>query len=135
MFKRALILSSGGFRVVPRVPWNPSFMKVLVLLYYDKLTRSVGPVDYNSPNGTPYLMSSKIILTVAHLQVLCSEFWSPRAQQTTQNTPFSIASGCGQRKSGRGQKFARAVLYTLNPPLQNSKSATVKERHFVSKHT
>ena len=46
-------LISGGFRVVPRVPWNPSFMKVLVLLYYDKLTRSVGPVDYNSHNGTP----------------------------------------------------------------------------------
>ena len=37
---------SGGFRVVPRVPWNPSFMKVLIILYYDKLTRSVGPVDY-----------------------------------------------------------------------------------------
>ena len=44
-------------------------MKVLTILYYDKLTRSVGPVDYNSPNGTPYLMSSKIILTEAHLQV------------------------------------------------------------------
>ena len=98
------------------------------MLYYDKLTRSVGPVDYNSPNGTPYLMSSKIILTVAHLQVLWSEFWSPRAQQTTQNTSFSIASGCGQRKNGRGQKnrvrFAR-VLYAQNPPLQNPKSATV----------
>ena len=119
---------SGGFRVVPRVPWNPSFMKVFIMLYYDKLTRSVGPVDYNSPNGTPYLMSSKIILTVAHLQVLWSEFWSPRAQQTTQNTSFSIASGCGQRKNGRGQKnrvrFAR-VLYAQNPPLQNPKSATV----------
>ena len=24
------IVSSGGFRVVPRVPWNPSFMKVLI---------------------------------------------------------------------------------------------------------
>ena len=114
--------SSGGFRVVPRVPWNPSFMKVLI-------TRSVGPVDYNSPNGTPYLMSSNIVLTVAHLQVLWSEFWSPRAQQTTQNTPFSIASGCGQRKSGRGQKIARAsraffILRTplykiLNPPLHS----------------
>ena len=77
--------------MVPRVPWNPSFMKMLIILYYDKLTRCVGPVDYNG-NGTPYLMSSKIILTVAHLQVLWSEFWSPRAQQATQNTPFSIAS-------------------------------------------
>ena len=124
-----LLFYSGGFRVVPRVPWNPFFMKVLIiiLLYYGKLTRSVGPVDYNSPNGTPYLMSSKIILTVAHLQVLWSEFWSPRAQQTTQNTPFSIASGCGQRKNERGQKIARAPraffmlttpLYKiLNPPL------------------
>ena len=37
---------SGGFRVVPRVPWNPSFMKELIILYYDKLTRSVGPVNY-----------------------------------------------------------------------------------------
>ena len=107
--------------------WFPGFhgtplscMKVLIILYYDKLTRSVGPVDYN---GTLYLMSSKIILTVAHLQVLWSEVWSPRAQQTTQNTPFSIAKGCGQRKSGRGQKIAR-VLYTQNPPLQNPKSAT-----------
>ena len=110
---------SGGFRVVPRVPWNPSFMKVLIILYYDKLTRSVGPVDYNSPNGTLYLMSSKIILTVAHLQVLRSEFWSPRAQQTTQNTPFSIASGCSQRKCGRGQKIARALraFFTLRTPL------------------
>ena len=82
-----------------------------------------------SPNGTPYLMSSKIILTVAHLQVLWSEFWSPRAQQTTQNTPFSIASGCGQRKKWAWPKnrarFAR-VLYTQNPPLQNLKSATVE---------
>ena len=95
--------------MVPRVPWNPSFMKVLIILYCDKLTRSVGPVDYNSPNRTSYLMSSKIILTVAHLQVLWSEFWSPRAQQTTKNTPFSIASGCGQRESGRGQKIARAL--------------------------
>ena len=43
---------SGGFRVVPRVPWNPSFMKVLYILYYDKLTRSVGPVDQNL-YGTP----------------------------------------------------------------------------------
>ena len=40
------LLISGGFRVVPRVPWNPSFMKELIILYYDKLTRSVGPVDY-----------------------------------------------------------------------------------------
>ena len=29
---------SGKFRVVPRVPWNPSFMKVFIILYYDKLT-------------------------------------------------------------------------------------------------
>ena len=63
VFECKQALSSGGFRVVPRVPWNPSFMKVLIILYYDKLTRSVGPVDYNSPNGTP---SSKIIMTVAH---------------------------------------------------------------------
>ena len=87
-------------------------------IHYDKLTRSVGPVDYNSPNGTPYFMSSKIIETVAHLQVLWSEFWSPRAQQTTQITPFLIVSGCGQHKSGCGQKnrarFAR-VLYAQNP--------------------
>ena len=36
---------SGGFRVVPRVP---SFMKVLIILYYDKLTQdlTVGPVKY-----------------------------------------------------------------------------------------
>ena len=128
ILKKINCKNSGGFRVVPRVPWNPSFMKVLIILYYDKLTRSVGPVDYNSPNVTPYLMSSKIILTVAHLQVLWSEFWSPRAQQTTQNTPFSIASGCDQCKSGRGQKIARAKraffmlktpLYKiLNPPLK-----------------
>ena len=141
--------------MVPRVPWNPSFMKVLIILYYDKLTRSVGPVDYNSPTGTLYLMSSKIILTVAHLQVLWSEFWSPRAQlvsctrplpspvldvlhhqhgegsglvhetraqQTTQNTPFLIASGCDQRKSGRGQKIARALraFFILRPPFTKS---------------
>ena len=47
---------SGGFRVVPRVLWNPSFMKkasycceasqMLIMLYFNKLTRSVGPVDY-----------------------------------------------------------------------------------------
>ena len=74
--------------MVPRVPWNPSFMKVLIILYYDKLTRSVGPVDYNSPTGTLYLMSSKIILTVAHLQVLWSEFWSPRAQLVSCTRPL-----------------------------------------------
>ena len=83
-----------------------------------KLTRSVGPVDYNSPNGTPYLMSSKIILTVAHLQVFWSEFWS-RAQQTTQNMPFSIASGCGQRiKMGVAKKIARALC--SEPPFTKS---------------
>ena len=36
----------GRFRVFPRVPWNSSFMKVLIVLYYDKVTRSIGPVDY-----------------------------------------------------------------------------------------
>ena len=82
-------------------------------------------------------MSSKIILTVAHLQVLWSEFWSPRAQQTTQNTPFSIASGCGQRKNGCGQKITRALraffmlrtpLYKiLNPPLGRVYILTQKE--------
>ena len=62
----------------------------------------------------PYLMNSKIILTVAYLQVFLNEFWSiacPRAQQTTQNTPFSIASGRGHHKMGVASKFAR-VLYT-----------------------
>ena len=113
------MISSGGFRMVPRVPWNPSYYIVLSQTY--KICWSSGTT------GTPYLISSKIVLTVAHLQVLWSEFWSPRAQQTTQNTPFSIASGCGQPKSGRGQKIARALraffilrtpLYKiLNPPL------------------
>ena len=38
-------LPSGGFRVVPRFPGNPSFMKVLIILYYDKLTRSEPPTS------------------------------------------------------------------------------------------
>ena len=69
---------------------------------YTVLLQTVGPVDYIVFMEPLYLMNSKIILTVAHLQVLWSDYWSPRAPQTTQNTPFSIASGCGQRKNGRG---------------------------------
>ena len=87
-----------------------------------KLIRSVGPVDYIYNTS----WAAKV-LTVAHLQVLWSEFWSPRAQQTTQKKPFSIVSGCGQCKSGRDQKIVcalraffmlRTPLYKiLNPPL------------------
>ena len=51
---------SGGFRVVPRVPWNPSFMKVLIILYYDKLTRSVGPVDYIALMEPPTSRAAKV---------------------------------------------------------------------------
>ena len=52
-------------------------------------------------------------------QVFMNEFWSiacPRAQQTTQNTPFSIASGRGHHKSGRGIKNLRA-FFILGTPL------------------
>ena len=58
-------------------------------------------------------MNSKSILTVARLQVFMNEFWSiacPRAQQTTQNTPFSIASGRGHHKSERGINSLRRRL-------------------------
>ena len=119
--------------MVPRVPWNPSFMKVLIILYYDKLTRSVGPVDYNSFNGTLYLMNSKIILTVAHLQVLWSEFWSPRAQQTTQNTPFRSRVGVANVKVGVAKIVREA--YAQNPPLQNPKSATGTICKFIDIHS
>ena len=81
---------------------EPLFHENTYILYYDKLTRSVGPVDYIVFMEPLYLMNSKIILTAAYLQVLWSDYWSPRAQQITQNTPFSIASGCVQRKNGRG---------------------------------
>ena len=65
----------------------------------------------------PYLMNNKIILTVAYLQVFY-EFWSiacPRAQQTTQNTPFSIASGHGHHK-----KMGVASKICARPPFLNS---------------
>ena len=64
-------------------------------------------------------MNSKIILSVAHLQVFLNEFWSttcPRAQQTTQNTPFSTASGCGQREMWAWLKIRARSLY-FNPSL------------------
>ena len=85
-------------------------------------SRSVCTMRNFSVDGSPYLMNSKIILTIAHLQVFLNEFWSiacPRAQQTTQNTPFSIASGRGHHKKWAWhQKFARfaRVLCTQNPP-------------------
>ena len=95
--------------------WFPGFHGTPLSAYYIVLWQTY-KICWSS--GTPYLMSSKINPTVTHLQVLWSEFW---AEQTTQNTPFSIASWCGQRKSGRGVK----VLYAQNPPLQNPRSATV----------
>ena len=83
------------------IGWLPGFhgtplMKVLIILFYDKVTISVVPVEY-SLDRTACLMNSIIILTVAYLRVLLNEFWSPRAHQTTPNTPFSIVSECGQR--------------------------------------
>ena len=62
---------------------------------------------------TGYVLQRALVLTVAHLRVHWSEFWSPRAQQTTRNTQFSMASECGQCKSGQGSKFrVRKVLST-----------------------
>ena len=46
-------------------------------------SRSVCTMRNFSLDGSPYLMNSKIILTIAHLQVFLNEFWSiacPRAQ-------------------------------------------------------
>ena len=46
--------------MVPRVPWNPSCMKVLIVLYYDKLTRSVGSVDYIALMEPPTSRAAKV---------------------------------------------------------------------------
>ena len=62
---------------------EPLFHESTYILCYDKLTRSVGPVDYIVFTEPLYLMNSKIIVTAAHLPVLWSDYWSPRAQQTT----------------------------------------------------
>ena len=67
-------------------------------------------------------MISKIFLTVAHLRVSLSVFWSttyPRAHQTAQSMPVSIVSGHGNVNVGVALKFAHALrtfLY-LDPPL------------------
>ena len=119
--------------MVPRVPWNPSFMKVLIILYYDKLTRSVGPVDYNSPNGTLYLMSSKIILTYKYFGANSGRLEPNRLLKTRH---FRLRVGVTNVKMGVAKKnrarFAR-VLYTQNPPLQNPKSATVTGMSYSGK--
>ena len=118
-------MPSGGFRVVPRVPWNPSFMKALIIiLYYDKLTRSVGPVDYNSPNGTLYLMNSKSILTYEYFGANSGRLEPNRLLKTRH---FRSRVGVANVKVGVAKNracFVR-VLYAQNPPFQNPKSATV----------
>ena len=68
---------------------EPLFHEGTYILYYDKLTGSVGPVDYIIVFMEPlYLMNSKIILTAAHLPVLWSEFWSPRANRLLKTRHF-----------------------------------------------
>ena len=38
----AIRYHSGGFRVVPRVPWNPSFMKVFIYTVEPRLSEHLG---------------------------------------------------------------------------------------------
>ena len=77
---------------------------------------------------TPYVSNSKKILTLAHLRVFLSDFWSTTYRQTrltTLNKRSTIKNGRGQCKSGRGFKiFARLLL--TNPPVYNPGSAPVK---------
>ena len=107
---------------------EPLFHESTYILYYDKLIRSVGPVDYIVFMEPLYLMNSKIILTVAHLPVLWSDYWSPRAQQTILKTRhFRSRVGVSNVKMGVAKNFARTkraffILRTplskiLNPPL------------------
>ena len=75
--------------------WFPGFngtplscMKVLIILYYDKLTRSVGPVDYMVLMEPPPCEQQNY----SDCGSLWSEFWSPRAQRrlrTHHNTSSS----------------------------------------------
>ena len=67
-----------------------------------------------------YLMNSKIILTVAHLPVLWSDYWSPRAQQTTQTRHFRSRVGVSNVKMGVAKNFARARSLYLEPLLVKS---------------
>ena len=110
-----IVLCSGGSRRGSQGAMDPPFLPSSLVKVY-VLRETLVLMD------PPYLMNSKIILTVAHLQVFMNEFWSiacPRAQQTTQNTPFSIVSGRGHHKNGRGIKTLRARIY-LEPPFLNS---------------
>ena len=71
----------GGIQGVMDPPFLPSSLVEVYVLWETLVLMD-----------PPYLMNSKIILTVAYLQEFLNEFWSiscPRAQQTTQNTPFS----------------------------------------------
>ena len=103
--------------MVPRVQWNPSFMKVLIILYYDKLTRSVGPVDY-----------------IALMEPL------PQEQQNYSDCIWSVfGANSGRLEPNKTRHFQSRVgvanvkvgvvknsrvLYTQNPSLQNPGSAT-----------
>ena len=82
---------------------------------------------YSRLDGTPYLTNCQNIQTIAHLKLFLSEFWPSTCSRAQQKTLFSIESGCGQRKSGRGFKKNRALCahsFNWNPPLYKAKSAT-----------
>ena len=93
-------------------------------LFAQLSSRSVYAVRNCRLDGTP-LPREQLNYSVAHLRVFLSEFWSttcPRAQLTTQNSPFSIASGCGFKIYVR---FVRALVIRtplgkiLDPPLMS----------------
>ena len=92
---------------------------LFIILYYDKLTRSVGPVDYNSPNGTLYLMSSKIILTVLTYKYFGANSGHLEPNRLLKTRHFRSRVGVANEKSGRGQKNRARSLYS-EPPFTKS---------------
>ena len=115
--------------MVPRVQWNPSFMKVLIILYYDKLTRSVGPVDYIALMEPPTSRAEKL----AHLQVLWSEFWSNRLLKTRH---FRSQVGVANVKVGVVKKIARALraFFILRTPLYKILDPPLPIQYFFACH-
>ena len=104
------VADPGGFEGFDRTPLSAQVTSVSLYVLWEILDLI-----------EPLLTNSKKLLTVAHLGVFLSDFWSTTYRQPRPNTQSAIENGRGQRKSRRGFKNLRAqarVLWRiLDPPL------------------
>ena len=126
MIKRCQWRIQGGFQGFHGTPFSAQLS-----------SKSVCTVSSFSLDRTPYLINSKIILTIAHLQVFLNEFWSITCSRAQQTANFDREWAWSTEKWAWLQKFAR-VLSTrtplskiLDPPLGVASKATL-QHHIIT---